>query len=115
MGFLNMAESSNIDYTDAQVQSLAYLCMNLFGANFHEDGPFWDQVGRAYTHWHEAYHADMDDSLKPGVKINKDWAQGGTFFWYQLKKSWLDDNGNPMPMPKLNISTAFRPQERDLW
>lgn len=115
MGFLNMAEQSNIDYTDDQIRSLAYLCINQFGANFHEDGPFWDQVGTAYTRWHDTYHADMDDSLKPGVKLNKDWAQGGTFFWHQLKKSWIDDAGDPMPMPKLNISTAFRPQERDLW
>lgn len=114
-GFLKMAEQSNIDYTDEQIQSLAYLCMNLFDANFHEDGPFWNQVCKAYTHWHEAYYEDMDEASRPGIKLNKDWSQGGTFFYWQLKKSWFDDEGHHMPLPKLNISTAFRPQGRDLW
>ena len=114
-GFLKMAEQSNIDYTDEQVQSLAYLCMNFFDADFNESGPFWNRVCKAYIHWHEKYHEDMDEELRPGIKLNKDWSQGGTFFWYQLKKSWLDLDGNPMQMPKLNISTSFRPQARDLW
>jgi hypothetical protein len=113
LGFLRM--SNNMDYTDAEVESLAYLCISLFGAEFNEDGPYWDRVGSAYTKWHERYHADMDESLRPGVKLNKDWAQGGTFFWHQLAKSWQDDNGNPMPLPRLNISTSFSPAKKDLF
>ena len=100
MGFLKMAEGSNMNYTDDQVRSLAYLC--------------WEKVGISYVHWHERYHADMEESMRPGIKLNKDWAQGGTFFYWLLKKHWTDDDGNPMPMPKLNISTSFRPEVKDL-
>ena len=89
--------------------------MNFFDADFDDSGPFWNRVCNAYIHWHEKYHEDMDEELRPGIKLNKDWSQGGTFFWHQLKKSWLDLDGNPMQMPKLNISTSFRPQARDLW
>jgi hypothetical protein len=113
LGFLRM--SSNMDYTDAEVESLAHMCISLFGAEFKEDGVYWDRVGSAYTKWHERYHADMDESLRPGVKLNKDWAQGGTFFWHQLAKSWKDDAGNPMRLPRLNISTSFSPAKKDLF
>jgi len=115
MGFLKMADQTDgIDYTDDQIRSLAYLCMNLFEADFDESGFFWEKVGIAYVRWHERYHADMEESMRPGVKLNKDWAQGGTFFYWLLKQHWTDDNGNPMPIPKLNISTSFRPAAKDL-
>jgi len=115
MGFLKMAAQSNINYNDDEIRSLADLCMNLFDANFHEDGPFWAQVERAYRNWHVAYHADMDESLRPGIRLNKDWNQGGTFMWHQLKKAWKTTSGDAMPMPQLNIQTSFRPSNKDLW
>jgi hypothetical protein len=115
MGFLRMAAMGNVTYSDDEIRGLGDLCIQLFDANFDEAGPFWDKVNSAYINWHKEYHADMDESLRPGVKLNKDWAQGGTFFWYQLRKSWLDDKGQAMRMPQLNISTAFRPREKDLW
>lgn len=115
MGFLRMAAMGNVEYSDDEIRSLGDLCIDLFDSNFDESGPFWDKVNSAYINWHKAYHADMDETLRPGVKLNKDWAQGGTFFWYQLKKSWLDAKGQAMRMPQLNISTAFRPREKDLW
>jgi len=114
MGFLKMAEQSNIVYSDDDVRSLAYICMNLFGADFDEAGFFWEKVGNAYIHWHDAYHEEMDESLRPGIKLNKDWAQGGTFFWWLLKEHWVNADGIKMQMPKLNISTAFRPAKEDL-
>lgn len=113
LGFLKM--SSNMEYTDSEIESLAHLCVSLFGADFKEDGVFWDRVGSAYTKWHARYHADMDESLRPGVKLNKDWPQGGAFFWHQLIKSWKDVNGQPMRLPRLNISTSFNPAKKDLF
>lgn len=114
MGFLKMAEQDNVRYTDQEVRDLAQLCMSLFEADFAEDGFFWERVNAAYINWHTDYHADMDESLRPGIKLNKDWAQGGTFFWHLLKKHWVDAGGNPVRMPKLNISTSFRPKAKDL-
>ena len=113
LGFLKM--SSNMEYTDSEIESLAHLCVSLFGAEFKEDGVFWDRVGSAYTKWHTRYYEDMDESLRPGVKLNKDWPQGGTFFWHQLMKSWKDTNGQPMRLPRLNISTSFNPAKKDLF
>lgn len=115
MGFLRMAAQSNLDYSDDEIRGLADLCVDLFDANFHEDGPFWARVCQAYINWHTAYHADMDEMLKPGVKLNKDWAQGGTFMWHQLRHSWRDAESNAMRMPQLNIQTPFRPSTQDLW
>jgi hypothetical protein len=111
--FLRM--SSNMEYTDSEIESLAYLCISLFGAEFNENGPYWDRVGSAYTKWHTRYYSNMDETLRPGVKLNKDWAQGGTFFWHQLAKSWQDNDGNSMRLPRLNISTSFSPVKRDLF
>lgn len=115
LGFLKMAEGSNITYTDSEIESLAYLCIDLFGADFDEAGIYWEQVGKAYTKWHEHYHKDMDETLRPGIKLNKDWAQGGTFFWYQLRESWKDNEGNKMRLPRLNIQTSFTPFDKDLF
>jgi hypothetical protein len=47
--------------------------------------------------------------------MNKDWTQGGTFFWHVLKKRWKDAAGLPMPMPRLNIQTPFLPDAKDLF
>jgi hypothetical protein len=47
--------------------------------------------------------------------MNKDWTQGGTFFWHLLKKNWKDAAGLPMTMPKLNIQTQFLPAKQDLF
>jgi hypothetical protein len=114
MGFLKMAAQDNVTYSDQDVRGLAQLCMDLFDADFNEAGFFWEKVNVAYINWHNDYHADMDESLRPGIKLNKDWAQGGTFFWHLLKKHWVNSDGEPMSMPKLNISTSFRPKAKDL-
>ena len=113
LGFLRMANAMN--YTDAEIESLAYLCISLFGADFNSNGEFWDRVGSAYTKWHKRFHSDIDESLRPEVRLNKDWPQGGTFFWHQLAKSWKDEHGNPMRLPRLNISTSFSPAKKDLF
>lgn len=116
LGFLKMAFTGNIGYTDKEVDSLAYLCYNLFDANFDSDGPFWSQLETSYLNWWEHFYSNVDASLRPErPRMNKDWIQGGTFFWHQLKKSWKDEAGNPMPMPRLNINTQFIPSQQDLF
>jgi hypothetical protein len=116
MGYLKMAESAGVHYSDAEISHLAALCYQLFGANFDSDGPFWRQLESSYNNWWMNYYANVHISLRPAQpRMNKDWTQGGTFFWHQLRKSWVDQQGNPMRMPQLNISTPFIPDTQDLF
>jgi len=116
LGFLKMAQGDNIDYTDDEIRSLAQLCDQLFGADFDEAGPYWAQLETAYLNWWEGFYENVDASMRPErPRMNKDWIQGGTFFWHLLKKRWKDTTGMPMPMPRLNIQTPFLPDVKDLF
>ncbi len=116
LGFLKMAATGNIEYSDSEIRDLAMLCHTLFDADFDSDGPYWSQLETAYFNWWERFYQDVDPMIRPErPRMNKDWVQGGTFFWHQLKKSWHDDNGNAMPLPRLNINTQFIPNVKDLF
>jgi hypothetical protein len=116
LGFLRMAEAGDVKYTDNELKSLADYCTMTFGADFDEAGPFWAQLEISYRNWWERYYENVEESLRPErARMNKDWIQGGTFFYYQLKKGWYDDNGDPIQLPRLNIGTSFRPDEEDLF
>ena len=116
IGYLRMAAGEGITYTDDELRDLAQLCLDLFSADFDSEGPFWARLEQAYTNWWEAFYHGVDESVRPErPRLNKDWSQGGTFFWHQLKKSWRDAAGNAMPMPRLNIQTPFIPARVDLF
>lgn len=116
LGFLQMATSDGITYTDEEMQGLADLCFELFGADFDSKGPFWSQLEKAYLSWWDNFYANVAEELRPArPRMNKDWTQGGTFFWHQLKKSWKNAAGSPMRMPRLNIQTQFFPAKEDLF
>lgn len=116
IGFLKMAAGEGITYNDDELRSLAQLCGDLFSADFDAEGPFWARLEQAYTNWWEVFYENVDESVRPErPRLNKDWSQGGTFFWHQLKKSWRDEAGMPMPMPRLNIQTPFIPNRADLF
>lgn len=116
LGFLKMAAGDNINYSDDEIRSLAQLCDQLFGADFDEAGPFWAKLETAYLNWWEGHYENVDASMRPErPRMNKDWTQGGTFFWHLLKKRWKDAAGLPMVMPRLNIQTPFLPAAKDLF
>jgi hypothetical protein len=116
LGFLKMAASDDVHYTDAEIVSLALLCDQLFAADFDEAGKFWAQLETAYVNWWEKFYENVDESVRPErPRMNKDWTQGGTFFYHNLKKHWCDEAGNKMRMPRLNIQTPFIPATRDLF
>lgn len=116
VGFLKMAAGEGIVYTDEELRSLGQLCSDLFSADFDAEGPFWARLEQAYVNWWERFYDSVDESVRPErPRLNKDWTQGGTFFWHQLKKSWRDEAGNAMPMPRLNIQTPFIPARADLF
>lgn len=116
VGFLKMAAGEGITYTDDELRSLAQLCVDLFSADFDSDGIFWAMLERAYNIWWSTFYGNVDVSMRPAQpRMNKDWTQGGTFFWHQLKKSWRDEAGLPVRMPRLNIQTPFMPEAKDLF
>lgn len=116
VGFLKMAAGEGIFYSDSEIRSLAQHCINLFSADFDSEGPFWARLEQAYINWWENFYVNVDPSVRPErPRLNKDWTQGGTFFWHQLKKNWLDEDGNHMVMPRLNIQSPFIPNTQDLF
>ena len=116
LGFLKMAASDDVIYSDAEIESLALLCHSLFDADFDEAGNYWAKLETAYVNWWEQFYENVDESVRPErPRMNKDWTQGGTFFWHLLKKRWKDPAGLPMRMPRLNIQTPFMPAKQDLF
>lgn len=116
LGFLKMAASDDVNYSDQEIESLAMLCQELFDADFDEAGNYWAQLEVAYVNWWEKFYENVDESVRPErPRMNKDWTQGGTFFWHLLKKNWRDEAGMPMRMPRLNIQTPFIPAKKDLF
>jgi hypothetical protein len=116
LGFLKMASVDDVQYSDAEIESLAMLCQQLFDADFDASGPYWAQLETAYLNWWEVFYDGVDESVRPErPRMNKDWTQGGTFFWHLLKKHWKDEAGLPMTMPRLNIQTPFIPNRKDLF
>lgn len=116
LGFLKMASVDNVQYSDEEIESLAMLCYNLFDADFDASGPYWAQLETAYLNWWEVFYDGVDESVRPErPRMNKDWTQGGTFFWHLLKKRWKNEAGLPMAMPRLNIQTPFIPNKADLF
>lgn len=116
LGFCKMAVSNNIKYSDSDLRSLADLCVNLFGADYEADGQFWTKAERAYLNWWNTIYGSGNLAAGPSrARFNKDWSNGGTFLLYQLKKSWVDSTGKPMPVPRSNIQTAFVPALSDLF
>jgi hypothetical protein len=116
LGFLKMASSDDVNYSDDEIVSLAMLCYNLFGADFNEAGDYWAQLETAYVNWWERFYENVDEGVRPErPRMNKDWAQGGTFFYHLLKKHWTDAAGMKMRLPRLNIQTQFFPDAKDLF
>lgn len=100
-----------LDYSDQEVVDLAMHINDLFGADFHETSNFWDTAKIAYANWWNKYWAGPGAGYKPShMTFSKNWRNGGTFLYYQLKKTW---NGR-LPA-QLNINTPFTPAAKDLY
>jgi heat shock protein HspQ len=109
--FFDMAKNAGIDYTDAEIVDLGNHLNSLFGANFHESSPFWNQVRTAYNNWWNDFYKKIPKSHRPkNTKMAKNWNSGGTFLWHQLNKSWTGHQ-----LPPLSSSTPFIPDAKDLY
>lgn len=108
--WFDMARKDGISYTNDEIVSLAMHLDTLFNANFHESSEFWVKTRKAYENWWNKYWDGVDEEYRPErMSFSKNWRNGGTFLWYQLKHTWEG------PIPALNINTPFKPATKDLY
>lgn len=113
--FLELCEQQDIKYTDAQLEELAQHCIDLFSANFNAKGLFWQQVHQANMNaWtkHNKNKPRSDWTDQP--RNNKNVPQGTAFFWHQLQKSWVPQQGAGFKFPKQPFS-VYQPDAKDLF
>ena len=109
--FFDMAKNAGIDYSDQEIVDLGNHLNALFGANFHESSPYWNQVRTAYNNWWNNFYKKIPASHRPkNTKMAKNWNSGGTFLWHQLNKTWTGHQ-----LPPLSSSTSFIPDTKDLY
>jgi hypothetical protein len=113
--FLNLCEQQDIKYTDNQLEDLARHVMDLFDANFDARGPFWDQCHQANLNAYNKANASIPKHLWPEApRNNKNTPTGTAFFWHQLQKSWVPQQGNGFKFPKQPFS-VYTPDTKDLF
>jgi hypothetical protein len=109
-GWFDMAKTAGVDYTDEEIVDLAMHVDLLFNANFHESSEFWEKARTAYENWWEKYYSGVAEEYRPSrMSFTKNWRNGGTFLWHQLKKTW---EGR---IPRSNLNTPFQPSAKDLF
>jgi hypothetical protein len=102
--------SKSLEYTNEEIVSMATHINELFNADFHESSEFWIKSRTAYENWWNKYWSAVDLEYRPErMSFSKNWRNGGTFLWHQLKKTW---DGR---LPELSINTPFRPATKDLF
>jgi hypothetical protein len=109
--WFDMAAKGGISYTDEEIVDLAMHLNSLFGANFHESSNFWIQCRASYANWWNRYYSGAGAAYRPAhMSFSKNWRNGGTFLWNQLKKTWIKNR-----VPALTINTTFQPSVTDLF
>ena len=115
MEFLNICEQQDITYTDTELEDLAQHCVDLFDANFDAKGPFWDVAHQANLNAYNKANRGVPKHLWPEAPRNsKNVPQGIAFFWHQLQKSWVPQQGRGFKFPKQPFS-VYTPDAKDLF
>jgi hypothetical protein len=113
--FLELCEQQDIKYTDAQIEDLAQHCIDLFSANFNAKGPFWVQAHQANMNaWTKHNKNKPKSDWTDPPRNNKNTEQGKAFFWHQLQKSWVPQQGAGFKFPKQPFS-VYQPDAKDLF
>ena len=113
--FLNLCEQNQIRYSDAVIEDLAQHCIDLFDANFDAKGPYWVQVHEANVNAYNKAHKGIPKHMWPEAPRNaKNTPQGTAFFWHQLMKSWVPNQGAGFKFPKQPFS-VYTPDAKDLY
>ena len=115
MAFFDMCEADNVVYSDDQIRDIAQHCIDLFDANFDADSIYWSTVHQANINaWNRANKGIPTQFWSTQPKNNKTTPVGTSFFWHQLRSSWLPTQPSGTQFPKLNISN-FVPSSKDLF
>jgi hypothetical protein len=115
MEFLNICEQQDITYTDAEIEDLAQHCVDLFDANFDSKGSFWEVAHQANLNAYNKANKGVPKHLWPDApRNNKNVPQGIAFFWHQLQKSWVPQQGKGFKFPKQPFS-VYQPDAKDLF
>jgi hypothetical protein len=102
--------SKSLEYSDEEIVDLATHINELFKADFHAESGFWIKSRTAYENWWNDFYDGVSEEYRPShMSFSKNWRNGGTFLWHQLKTTW---GGR---MPRLNINTQFKPFTKDLY
>jgi hypothetical protein len=113
--FLNLCEQQDISYTNTEIEDLSQHCIDLFDANFDSKGPFWDQVHQANMNaWNKHNKGKPKNDWTDPPRNSKNVPQGIAFFWHQLQKSWVPQQGKGFKFPKQPFS-VYQPASADLF
>lgn len=109
--WFSMSKDDRDEYTQEDMYRLYHLLKKEFNADFSPNGPFWQQVEKAYLAYKEkenrtlrAMFGDNADLFIKEPRLNKDWIQGGTYLWHLINKKYQG------PVPRLTINTPFVPE-----
>lgn len=113
--FLNLCEQNQIKYSDDELKDLAQHCIELFDANFDKDSVFWEQCHQSNLNAYKKANKKLPTELWPKAPSNnKNTPTGLSFFWHQLKKSWLPTQPKGFKFPKQPFS-VYIPDNKDLF
>lgn len=116
MKFLEWCSAEQIKYSEKDLEDLAQHCIDLFGANFHEDGAFWEKCHQAtisaWKRYNKAMKIPAEAQKQPENKKNV--PVGTNFFHAQLEKSWVPTKKKGFKFPKSQLQ-VYALAEGDLF
>jgi hypothetical protein len=120
MAFLNMCQTDNIVYSDAEIEEIAALCIDLFDANFHEKSIYWQQAYQANLNAYDKIctttYGTSNKHLWPAAPKNlKNVPVGTNFFWYLLKHHWVPTKPAGFRLPMNPFGNQYVPSANDLF
>lgn len=112
--FFNACELDEVSLTDDDIRDLAQHCIDLFDANFDARAEFWKCVYQSILNsWTKFNKQNQIPKTAWGKQPanSKNTAQGYSFFWHQLSKTWAPSRGINMPK---RPSYVYAPDTKDL-
>jgi hypothetical protein len=115
--FFKLCAQNDIRYTKTEIEDLAQHLIDLFDANFDAKAVFWEQVHQATVNtWtNQNLASQLPKSSWGEVPRNqKNTPTGSSFFYHQLKKSWVSTKVKGFEFPKQPYA-IYVPNPTDLF